>query len=141
MKLWNACKNFLQVIEWNDYKLNICEDSIPNLNITGLEPVCKLYSVISDKRELRVMVFNATINNISAILWWLVLLVELTGIPRENHKSQKNLYKKIKLYGVHLAMEGVQTQNLKKKLIQDKFNSAKIITSLTILYFRPSFKA
>ena len=31
------------------------------------------------------MVFNATFNNISVILWRLVLLVEETGVPRENH--------------------------------------------------------
>jgi hypothetical protein len=30
------------------------------------------------------MVFNATFNNISVIL--LVLLVEETGVPRENHR-------------------------------------------------------
>jgi len=30
-------------------------------------------------------VFNATFNNISAILWWSVLLVEETRIPGENH--------------------------------------------------------
>jgi hypothetical protein len=34
---------------------------------------------------VRVMVFNATFNNISAILWQSVLLVEETGVPRENH--------------------------------------------------------
>jgi len=31
------------------------------------------------------MVFNATLNNISAISWRSVLLVEETGVPRENH--------------------------------------------------------
>jgi len=31
------------------------------------------------------MVFNSTFNNISAISWWLVVLVEETGGPRENH--------------------------------------------------------
>ena len=33
------------------------------------------------------MVFNATFNNISAILWRSVLLVEETEIPGENHRS------------------------------------------------------
>ena len=33
-----------------------------------------------------VMVFNATFNNISAISWWSVLLVDETGVPRENHR-------------------------------------------------------
>jgi hypothetical protein len=30
------------------------------------------------------MVFNATFNNISAISWWSVLLMEETGMPWEN---------------------------------------------------------
>jgi hypothetical protein len=32
------------------------------------------------KWRVRVMVFNATFNNISAILWWSVLLVEETEV-------------------------------------------------------------
>jgi hypothetical protein len=32
------------------------------------------------------MVFNATFNNISVISWWLVLLVDETGVPGENHR-------------------------------------------------------
>jgi len=32
------------------------------------------------------MVFNATFNNISAISWRLVLLVEETVVPGENHR-------------------------------------------------------
>jgi hypothetical protein len=31
------------------------------------------------------IVFNATFNNISVILWQSVLLVEETGVPGENH--------------------------------------------------------
>jgi len=31
------------------------------------------------------MVFNATFHNISVIFWRSVLLVEETGVPRENH--------------------------------------------------------
>jgi hypothetical protein len=31
------------------------------------------------------MVFNASFNNISAIYWWSVLLVEETGVPGEIH--------------------------------------------------------
>jgi hypothetical protein len=34
---------------------------------------------------VRVMVFNATANNISVILWQLVFMVEESGVPRENH--------------------------------------------------------
>jgi hypothetical protein len=32
------------------------------------------------------MVFNATFNNISAILWRSVLLMEETGVPGESHR-------------------------------------------------------
>jgi len=34
----------------------------------------------------RVMVFNATFNNISVIPWRSVLLVEEIGVPAENHR-------------------------------------------------------
>ena len=36
--------------------------------------------------RIRVMVFNATFNNISVIYWLSVLLVEETGVPGENHQ-------------------------------------------------------
>jgi hypothetical protein len=35
--------------------------------------------------KVRVMVFNATFNNISVISWRSVLFVEETGVPGENH--------------------------------------------------------
>ena len=38
------------------------------------------------KNSIRVMVFNAIFNNISAISWWSVLLMEKTGVPEENHR-------------------------------------------------------
>jgi hypothetical protein len=34
---------------------------------------------------VRIMVFNATFNNISVILWQSVLLVKETEVPGENH--------------------------------------------------------
>jgi hypothetical protein len=35
----------------------------------------------------RLVVFNATFNNISVISWRSVLLVEETGVPGENHRT------------------------------------------------------
>jgi hypothetical protein len=35
-----------------------------------------------------VVVFNATFNNISAISWWSVLLVEETEVPGEYHQPE-----------------------------------------------------
>jgi len=37
-------------------------------------------------KRVRVMVFNATFNNISAISWWPVLLVEEEGVPGKNQQ-------------------------------------------------------
>ena len=37
--------------------------------------------------RVRVIVFSTTLNNISAISWWSVLLVEETGVPGENHRT------------------------------------------------------
>jgi hypothetical protein len=44
----------------------------------GLKQMFQLYGV-------RVMVFNATFNNISAISWRSALLVEETEVPEENY--------------------------------------------------------
>jgi hypothetical protein len=35
--------------------------------------------------KVTVMMFNATFNNISVVLWLTVLLVEETRVPGENH--------------------------------------------------------
>ena len=36
--------------------------------------------------RVRIVVFNATFNNISVISWQSVLLVEVTGVPGDNHR-------------------------------------------------------
>ena len=49
------------------------------------------------------MVFNATFNYISAMLWWSVLLVEETRMPRQNLSQDTD-----KLYHI---MSGILTHN------------------------------
>jgi len=56
------------------------------------------------------MVFNTTFTNISAISRPSVLLVEETGVPRENQRPDK-LYR-IMLYRIHLTMSGMRTYNI-----------------------------
>ena len=41
----------------------------------------------SSRVGVKVMVLNATFNNISVISWWSVLLQDETEVPRENHRS------------------------------------------------------
>jgi hypothetical protein len=55
-------------------------------SIGGIKPDC-WFELIGNYRDL-VMVFNATFNNISAISWQSVLLVEETGVPGENHCAE-----------------------------------------------------
>ena len=51
------------------------------------------------------MVFNATFNNISVILWWSVLFVEeTTDLPQVTDK-----------FRVHIAMSGIRAHNCEMK--------------------------
>jgi hypothetical protein len=54
--------------------------SVPS--VSGKPSPCKLIvSGWKGKQGVRVMVFNATFNNILVVSWWSVLLMEETGVP------------------------------------------------------------
>ena len=44
-------------------------------------PPYKLYDAMANKQGVRVMVFNISLNTISAILWRSALLAEEAGVP------------------------------------------------------------
>jgi hypothetical protein len=50
------------------------------------------------------MLFNATFNNISVVLWWSVLLVEEIGEPGGNHKPVASHWQTLSHNIVHLTL-------------------------------------
>ena len=63
------------------------------------------------------MVFNATFNNISVILWWSALLVEETrGVPGlgENHWPVTSHWQTFSHNVVHLALIMIRTHNIRQ---------------------------
>jgi hypothetical protein len=69
--------------------VNITAYALSNLKPGIFNNYIRMYNIYLRKYlvvMVVVMVFNATFNNISAIMWWSVLLVEETGVPRENHR-------------------------------------------------------
>jgi hypothetical protein len=63
-----------------------------------------------------IIVFNVTINYISVISWWSVLLVEETGVPREvKHYNPINQPTKLKLSNTSFI------ENIKGEMINLKY--------------------
>jgi hypothetical protein len=58
------------------------------MDLTSLEKTNM--KIILIRVRVRVMVINATVNNISAISWQSVLFVEETGVPGENKRPASN---------------------------------------------------
>ena len=63
--------------------------------------------------RVRIIVFNATFNNISAVYWRSVLLVEETRIPRENHRPVASYWQALSHNAVSSTPrhEGIRTLN------------------------------
>jgi hypothetical protein len=66
---------------------------------------------LGKKSRVRVMVFNATFNNILVILWLSVLLVEETGVPGEYYRPFTSHRQTLSHNVVHLLMSGIRSHN------------------------------
>jgi len=66
------------------------------------------------------MVFNANFNNISVISWRLVLLMEKTGVPGENHRPAASHWQTLShnLYWVLHLVSGKQKRTFNISLNQ-----------------------
>jgi hypothetical protein len=70
--------------------------------------------------------FNATLNNISAISSRSVLLVEETGVPRENHRPVIDKLFHIMLYRVHHKNKSIKKYAVRISIFEI-FKIGKII--------------
>ena len=74
------------------------------------------YILYCDRNEhylviVRVMVFNATFNNISVISWWSVLLVEEAGVPGEHNSRPQVTWKTLSYYVVESTLRHERDSN------------------------------
>ena len=104
--LWDMAKNDHILFLWKFKKKHIfLFTSDHSLFIADSFDMCKNYhnfckflkeinshtcGIYLFERMVWFMVFSATFNNISVILWRSVLMVEETGIPGENHQPFAN---------------------------------------------------
>ena len=109
LKLKNAC-----LISWSPLNSYICTQVIIVVSQYGVYKNNPLWSLCCDiiLLPVLVMVFNGTFNNISAISWLSVLLVEETGVPRENHRPAASHWQTLSHNVVHLALIEIRAHNI-----------------------------
>ena len=81
--MWGRCINYIFCV----LVLPVLIDCKKYLRIPKMV-VIRSRELKEDKQHnwVRFIVFNATLDSITVISWWSVLLVEETGVPGENHR-------------------------------------------------------
>jgi repressor of nif and glnA expression len=75
----------LKPLLWKTLTSKALKETTTQANSKFTKQKLNYYQFHIIKSRVRVMVFNATFNNISVISWLSVLLVEETEVPRVNH--------------------------------------------------------
>jgi repressor of nif and glnA expression len=75
----------LKPLLWKTLTSKALKETTTQANTKFTKQKLNYYQFHIIKSRVRVMVFNATFNNISVISWLSVLLVEETEVPRVNH--------------------------------------------------------
>jgi hypothetical protein len=78
---------------------------------SGCSTTVPLHANSYNRDWFRFTMFNSTFNNISVILWWSVLLMEDTRVPRENHCSVKSHWQNLSHNVVSNTPRHEQIQN------------------------------
>ena len=81
-QLWPSSRRLFPLFVWSKLHTGTSERK-------RIESTCNLiflFASVHISYWVRVIVFNATFNNISVISWRSVLLVEKTGVTEENHQ-------------------------------------------------------
>jgi repressor of nif and glnA expression len=75
----------LKPLLWKTLTSKALKETTTQANSKFTKQKLNYYQFHIIKSRVRVMMFNATFNNISVISWLSVLLVEETEVPRVNH--------------------------------------------------------
>ena len=88
--------------KWFTEIIRLSDEKKPRMNFVA----CKT-------KRFRIVMFNATFNNIAVISWQSVLLVEETGVPGENHRPAASHWQTLS-HNVVLStssLSGIRTNN------------------------------
>ena len=91
--------------------------------------------------RVRVMVFNATFNNISVISWWSILLAQEIDLPREKHRPATSHWQTWNILVLELSLiYNAESYSEKKQIFTSCFDLIfGVLTPLSAISWRPVF--